>query len=65
MGEEALEAVRDRGGGAETGAASVVEGELQRRDELSQLADLCSQFCNLRGDRGRWWQGNRSGWGSD
>ena len=53
------------GRGARAGAASAVGGELQRRDELSQLADLCSQFCNFGGDRGRWWRGDRSGWRSD
>ena len=50
------------GWGAGAGAASAVGGELQRRDELSQLADLCSQVCNLGGGRGRWWRGDRSGW---
>ena len=39
------------GWGAGAGAASAVGGELQRRDEPSQLADLCSQVCNLGGDR--------------
>ena len=38
--------------GAGAGAASVVGGELQR-DELSQLADHCSQFCDFRGGGGR------------
>ena len=33
------------GWGAGAGAANAVGGELQRGDELSQLADLCSQFC--------------------
>ena len=45
MGEEAQ--------GAGAGAASVVGGELQRGDELSQLADLCLQFCDFGGGGGR------------
>ena len=53
------------GWGAVAGAASAVGGELQRGDALSQLTDLCSQLCILGGDRGRWWQGDRNGWGSD
>ena len=41
------------GWGAVAGAASAVGGELQRGDALSQPTDLCSQLCNLGGDRGR------------
>ena len=42
------------GWGVGAGATRVVRRELQRRDELSQLADLCLQFCNVGGDRGKW-----------
>ena len=37
------------GWGAGAGAASAVGGELQQQDELLQLADLCSQFCDFGG----------------